>query len=214
MEIEKSLTNILEISNLDFNSIGVQIENNFGSIDSYNNYLEQLIKDFEKAIAVYLINKSKEELEPFFRINILKIDTAIETISSFENICKRKRETIESDKHYLDLIDNLFMPVYSLHNDKLRYIKRLIEQIYNKDNESSYSSNFNEEFNADNNCETNDFWADLPETLNMNQVKDLLKVKRNAIYAYEKEGHFKRCSPKNKTVIFKKEDIKRYLQSK
>jgi predicted DNA-binding transcriptional regulator AlpA len=214
MDIEQSLLNVLDVSNLDFNFIGENIEKNFGSIEAYNDYLNNLVNNFEKTIAINAIDKPKEQLEAFLRHNFLIVHNAINSINLIEDGFNKNRKLIESEQANIDLIDNLYLPVYNLHKEKLIYLKHIIKNMFPHVDTNSTYSDVKKEVEIVENNKSKELLDDYPDLLKMSEVEGILKVKRNAIYNYEKEGYFKRCSLKNKTVLFNKEDIKKFIQNR
>lgn len=215
------MNNVLNLANLDFDKIGLVIDNNCdGSIETYYKHLDSLISDFESAFSLAILTISSKQMMSSVKINIAKVSIALKTVEIFKNSCENNKHIIEKDLITGDLIDNLFIPILDAHYNKLRNIKRLflnafplvgqkediIIDIKNDSDQSVDAEKNNEEI-------ANNILDEYSEFLTIKDMESILNVKRNAIYNYEKEGHFKRCSARNKTVLFKKSDIISYLKN-
>lgn len=221
MEINQPLENALKLANLDLDRIQYIIEEDFsGSMDSYFIYVKQLSTDFESALSVLVLNSSNDKILTFATLNLRKIEIAIETINVVSKAFSNNRVEIDRDFTNIELIDDFFRPVFDAHLSQLVYIKKLLKDVLDGIGGSFSSVNIKSEEiivpkiePVEKNIveEITDLLSGYGELLSIKDMEAIFKVKRNAIHNYEKEGLFKRCSPKNKTVMFNKNDIKRYL---
>lgn len=221
MEINQPLENALKLAELDLDRIQYIIEEDFsGSMDSYFIYVKQLSTDFESALSVLVLNSSNDKILTFATLNLRKIEIAIETINVVSKAFSNNRIEIDRDFTNIELIDDFFRPVFDAHLSQLVYIKKLLKDVLDGIGGGFSSVNIKSEDIIVPNiepveenivAETKDLLSEYGEFLSIKDMEAIFKVKRNAIHNYEKEGYFKRCTPKNKTVMFNKEEIKNYL---
>jgi len=221
MEINQSLNNALKLADLDFYRIQYVVDEDFsGSMDAYFGYVQQLSIDFESALSVLVLSSSNDKILTFVTLNLRKIEIAIDTINLIGKAFSNNRADIDRDFTTIELIDDFYRPAFNAHLSQLVYIKKLLKDVLDSIGGGFSSVNIESEeiivpkiepAEKEVIAETTDLLAGYGELLSIKDMEEIFKVKRNAIYTYENEGCFKRCSPKNKTVMFNKNDIKRYL---
>lgn len=222
MEINQSLNNALKLADLDFNRIQYVVEEEFsGSLNSYFIYVNQLATEFESALSGLVLEYKPEQIITFARLNLTKIEIAINQIKVFEELCSRSQIQIDSDPVNSGLLDGYFRPIQNAHLSQLVYIEKLLKDVLENVGGKITSTEVSSETVSEIQVSEKevlpmeiDLLSDYGEFLSMADMTAIFKVKRDAIYKKESAGHFKRCSLKNQTVLFNKEDIKRYLSSK
>jgi hypothetical protein len=221
MEINKALENALKLADLDLNKIQNVIENDFfGSNDAYFEHVNQLAIDFESAFALLILESSPEQITTFATINLRKVDKSINGIKSGFEVFSKFQTQIDNDD-CKGVMDGLIYPVWQCHLEKLVYIRKLLNdtlegmssKFISKRGETEKEEEV-EVVKNDTETEIDALLSNYGELLSMKDMKAIFKVGRNAIYTYEKEGHFNRCSAPNRTILFRKEEIKRYLTTR
>lgn len=222
MEINQSLENALKLADLDLNRIQYEIEVDFdGSKEAYYDHVRKLSTDFESALALLVLNSNTAQINAFANLNLRKVDISIRQIRLFDELCSRCQIEIDSDPINIEIIDGFFRPIHNAHLSQLLYIERLLKGVLkNINGEVPVIENMADGMPVPEVSEKitvpaeKDLLCEYGELLYMKDMQAIFKVERNAINNYEREGHFKRCSAPKKTVIFKKEEIKRYLSSR
>jgi len=222
MEIKQSLSNALKLADLDMNRIQYIVEEEFnGSMEAYLDHVRQLSTDFESALALIVLSYKPEQIAAFASLNLKKIDISIRHIKLFDELCSKNQIQIDNDFINTEIINGFFRPINNAHLSQLVYIERLLknvlEGINGKLEEATIQPEAKIEVDISDKEQVsvkNDLLSNYSELLSMKDMKSIFKVERNTIYTYEKEGYFKRCSALNKTVMFNKEDVKRYFLSR
>jgi len=222
MEINQSLSNALKIADLDMNRIQNYINVEFnGSMEAYLDHVRQMSTDFESALALMVLSYKPEQIATFASVNLTKIGISIQHIKLFDELCSKNQIMIDGDFINTEIINGFFRPINNVHLSQLVYIDRLLKKVLKDINGKPTETTIQPEATIDVNVSDKepmlvgkDLLSNYGELLSMKDMKAIFKVERNAIYTYEKEGHFKRCSALNKTIMFNKEDIKRYFLSR
>ena len=217
---QKNLQNVLDLANIDFSEIFYTI-NNDGSIDTYLAHVKKLGIDFEKAFSLLVLNSSPIQIITFARLNLKKIDLATKQINTIENLCLKSQNEINNDAINKVIFDGEIRPIQQAHLNELNYIKDLLNTAL--DNFCRVSSQDDEQVNTikdTNNAiekrtsSKENSLSEFEEYLSINDMKKIFRVKRNTIYRWEKEGCFKRSTHTNKKVLFKKETIQKFLNTR
>lgn len=222
MEISQSIENALKLADLDLNRIQYEIDVDFnGAIDAYFDHVRQLSTDFESALAMLVLNSNAAQINTFVSLNLTKIDISIKQIKLFDELCSRCQIEIDNNPVNSEIIDGFFRPIHNAHLSQLLYIERLLKDVLkNINGEPITTVNHVESTNEADHLEKEsmpveiEFLSGYPDTLTMKHMEEILHVKRNAIITKEREGHFKRCTPKNANVGFRKADIVKYLATR
>ena len=221
MEISQSIENALKLCEIDFNQIQQRIEvEYYGSIESYLENVRKLANDFEVALSAAVLIQNQEQINSFAKLNIRRIEVAIKQVETWENILRESEIEIESDPANREIIEGFMRPIYEAHLNQLIYIEKLLKGQFKGNDSDNQLQKFSSETvievqqKVSLKNKVDELLNKYDEFLSMSDMEEILKVKRNAVYNYEKEGYFKRCTPKNKTILFKKEEIKNYLSNK
>jgi hypothetical protein len=215
---EKALQGAIELATIDFSTIFQNI-NIDGSIEPYLAHLRALRTEFEKALAILVLNSTPSQISTFAQLNLKKIDLAIEQIGIIENLFSKYQKQINQDFINIEIINEEIRPIQKAHLSELTYIKRLLQTALDNIGGTSVKSNLQSPSNNQNQQEiektqNTETLSGYGEFLKMNDMEKIFDVKRLSIIRWEKEGLFKRCSLRNKSVLFKKIEIQRYLQTK
>ncbi|MDP4276334.1 MAG: helix-turn-helix domain-containing protein [Bacteroidota bacterium] len=210
---QQALENALILADMDFNRILYTVNNDFEeSIDSYLIYVRQLGSDFELALSSLVLYSSAAQISTFALINLKKIDLAIKAIKVFDDLCIKYQKDIDNSFSNREIIYKTFKPIQQAHLSQLVYIKELLNSTMDSINgKTTQTEGSVEEVAKVSKIETENLLSEFAETLSIKDIEKIFHCTRSTIYRWEMEGRFKRCSPKGKTVLYKKEDIKRIL---
>lgn len=218
-DTEKALQGAIELATIDFSTIFQNI-NIDGSIEPYLAHLRELKTEFEKALAILVLKSTPSQISTFAQLNLKKIDLAIEQIGIIENLFSKYQKQINQDFINIEIINEEIRPIQKAHLSELTYIKRLLQTALDniggttvKANLQSPSNNQNQQvIEKTQNDET--LLSGYGDLLSMKDMVKIFDVKRLSIIRWEKDGLFKRCSLRNKSVLYKKTEIQKFLQAK
>ena len=219
MEINQRIENAIKLADLDMNHIQHLINVEFdGSIDAYLSYVRRLSIDFESALALLVLTSNTIQINSFISVNLTKIQQSIQLINIFEGFCSRSEKEISCDPVNNEIINGFFRPIHATHLSHLLYIEKQLKNVLNTMNCTPNLLDvqpelINEVDETENDLTTLklDFLSSYPDILSMKDMCRIFNVKRNAIINKEKAGYFKRCTPKNQNVGYRKLDIAKYL---
>lgn len=222
MEINKALEKALELSDLNFNRIQYIIdEEYYGSSRSYIEYIMSLSSEFEAGFAMFIINTPTEKASTFIQLSLNRIRNAIKAINVLETIYSKTQEAIDQDVDCKEIVDGLLRPVSQAHLSQLTYIEKIMNNAFHGINGKYFSAEVTNgaKDNIDSIAENKitqieNLLSKYGDTLTIKDMQEIEHVKRDTIYRRMSEGWYKKCSADNKTVLFNKNEIKRYLLSK
>ena len=222
MKTNQHLDIALKLADFDFNRIGDEIDEKFnGSLDAYINYVRQISTDFETALSDLIFNSTQEQIITYANLNISKIDIGIKVITVFKAGISKNQSLVDNDADNYEIFHDFYLPVMEAHFSQLSYLRSLLVNL-TIDIKGQYTLSENNIIDkVQDGILENEIQPDEVDSLNsyneylsMDDMQNIFKVRRNAIYTKEKDGHFKRCSAKNAKVLFKKTDIISYLNNR
>lgn len=222
MKTNQHLDIALKLADFDFNRIGNEIDEKFnGSLDAYINYVRQISTDFETALSDLIFNSTQEQIITYANLNISKIDIGMKVITVFKTGISKNQSLIDNDADNYEISHGFYLPIMEAHFSQLTYLRSLLVNL-TVDIKGHYTLPENDIIEKvqdgilenEKQSDEDDSLNSYSEYLSIKDMQEIFKVKRNAIYTKEKEGHFNRCSARNAKVLFKKADIISYLNNR